>query len=259
MPEASTPAERAREFDDFFTAHAASRRGGPLMARVLGIPPEVAPTSFVTPEVLATFAADLRLSPGDLLVDLACGRGGPGMWVARETGARLVGVDFSPVAVAHSTGRAALFELADRASFQVGDLAATGLPDGGADGVMCVDAFHFAPDHLAAAREAYRVLRPGGRFALTSWEAREPGDPEVRPTLRDLVVADVLGAAGFRVVRRDERPDLQDLQIQIYREALEAGDPGDDEALRMLQGEAGKVLDPERRLRRLLLVAERPR
>ena len=36
-----------------------------------------------------------------------------------------------------------------------------------------------------------------------------------------------------------------------------AGDPGDDAALEMLQNEAGRVLDPEHRVRRLLLVAER--
>ena len=35
----------------------------------------------------------LDMSPGSLLVDLACGRGGPGLWLARQIGAALVGVE----------------------------------------------------------------------------------------------------------------------------------------------------------------------
>jgi cyclopropane fatty-acyl-phospholipid synthase-like methyltransferase len=45
-------------------------------------------------------AAALNLAPGQPLVDLGCGRGGYGLEIARRTGARLLGLDFPPVAVA---------------------------------------------------------------------------------------------------------------------------------------------------------------
>jgi len=51
------------------------------------------------------------LAPGQTLVDLGCGRGGPGLWLAREAGALLIGVDFSPVAADQATHRAVLFGL----------------------------------------------------------------------------------------------------------------------------------------------------
>ena len=121
----------------------------------------------------------LDLSPGQALVDLGCGRGGPGLWLAREAGAWLTGVDFSPVAVSQAAHRAALFGLAGRARFVVGDLARTGLPDDSADAAVSVDAFHFAADPAAAAREVLRVLRPGRRLVLTGWQPKVPGDPRL--------------------------------------------------------------------------------
>ena len=59
---------------------------------------------------------------------------------------------------------AALFGLASRARFVVGDLAHTGLPQASADAAVSIDAFHFAADPAAAAAEARRILRPGGRL-----------------------------------------------------------------------------------------------
>jgi cyclopropane fatty-acyl-phospholipid synthase-like methyltransferase len=48
--------------------------------------------------------------------------------LARETDASLIGVDFSPVAVDQAAHRAALFGLADRARFTVGDLTRASPP-----------------------------------------------------------------------------------------------------------------------------------
>ena len=89
------------------------------------LPPEIEPFSFVSRNLLDHVAAALALSPGTSLVDLACGRGGPGMWLAKTTGADLTGVDFSPVAVEQATQRADLFGLTARARFVVGNLEAT--------------------------------------------------------------------------------------------------------------------------------------
>jgi ubiquinone/menaquinone biosynthesis C-methylase UbiE len=143
----------------------------------LELPPEVEPFSFVSAGLLRHVAQALGLSPGQTLVDLGCGRGGPGLWLARETDASLVGVDFSRVAVSHAAHRADAFGLAGRARFVAGDLTRTGLPGRSADAAVSIDAFHFAADPAAAAVEACRVLRPGGRLVLTNWLPKMAGTP----------------------------------------------------------------------------------
>src|SRR5580693_3088245 len=99
-PMADVSAPTAADFDQAFSAAAASRglrRVWELAAPDL--PPEVEPFSFVSTALLRHVARALRLSPGQTLADLGCGRGGPGLWLAREAGVSLVGVDFSPVAI----------------------------------------------------------------------------------------------------------------------------------------------------------------
>jgi hypothetical protein len=70
-----------------------------LFTESLGLPPEVGPSNMVPLAGLHEITAALALSPDGVLADLACGRGGPGMWLAREVGARLLGVDVSAEAV----------------------------------------------------------------------------------------------------------------------------------------------------------------
>jgi SAM-dependent methyltransferase len=137
------PSARAAGFDQEFATVAGSaglRRV--WQAASPDLPLEIEPYSFVSVGLLGHVADALALSPETTLVDLGCGRGGPGLWLARSRGARLIGVDFSAVAVRQATDRAALFGLAERARFVVGDLAATGLADGAADAVVAIDALH---------------------------------------------------------------------------------------------------------------------
>src|SRR5688500_7669559 len=68
-----------------------------------GYPDEFEHISFLTSAELTLMASELRLSEGALLTDLACGLGGPGLWIARECSAKLCGIDASPVAVAGAT------------------------------------------------------------------------------------------------------------------------------------------------------------
>jgi len=158
-------------------------------------PEEAAPYSFVTRGDLQRIAAGVALPRRQTLVDVGCGQGGPGMWVARETGALLTGIDVSPVAVAQAATRAAAFGLGGRARFQIGEFAATGLPGSAFDAVMSVDVLWVAPDKPAALREIARILRPNSRFVFTTWDfgsspPDEPQPTDHRPLLRE---------AGFAV------------------------------------------------------------
>jgi ubiquinone/menaquinone biosynthesis C-methylase UbiE len=248
----------AAEFDSLF----ATVGGSSGLRRVWqqaspDLPPEIEPYSFVSVALLGHVADALALSPGMTLVDLGCGRGGPGLWLAKSQGALLIGVDFSAVAVQQAAARATLFGLPERARFVVGDLAATGLPDGAADAVVSIDALHFAADPTAAAREALRLLRPGGRLVLTNWQPRSSANPQLPSRMR-IDWAQTLRSAGFAEVRVEPRPEWHDLFTRVFQVALDLGDPGDDVGLASLQDEARQALPKVHLVDRVVGTATRP-
>jgi ubiquinone/menaquinone biosynthesis C-methylase UbiE len=164
-------------------------------------PDEFGHISFTTLAELQRMSGLLRLSPGDTLVDVGCGRGGPALWMSRETGARLIGVDLSPVAAQQATARAADLGLVEQATFVAAPFVDTGLDAGFADAVMSEDALQYAPDKRAAFAEAARILRPDGRLVFTAYEldpARAAGLPAWSVDPVDDYRAVVTGA-GFSI------------------------------------------------------------
>ncbi|MFD0522137.1 SAM-dependent methyltransferase [Paractinoplanes durhamensis] len=121
--------------DDYDAAHGAvysSRLVPQLWAEAYGdeYPAEVEPFSSCTWWLLGRLIGGLRLRRDSVLVDLGCGRGGPGLWLARACSTRLIGVDFSEVATRLAGERAATFLRPGRAEFRRAAFADTGLPSG---------------------------------------------------------------------------------------------------------------------------------
>jgi SAM-dependent methyltransferase len=168
----------AAVFDAWHANVADSPAWATIFQRALGLPPQVVSNSLLTGAGLDEVVAALRLAPGQTLVDLACGRGGYGREVARRTGARLVGLDFSAVAVAI----AARGGPSSQARFCVADFTAPGLRDHSAHAVMCIDAIQFGDPPLAALRPASSVpvrrsrARRLGRRRTTGHLLGGPGD-----------------------------------------------------------------------------------
>lgn len=256
-PSASTRRPTAAAFDQAFSVSC-----GPGIRRVWelaepDLPARIEPFSFVSADLLRYVVHALRLEPGQTLVDLGCGRGGPGLWMAREAGVSLVGVDFSPVAVDQAAGRAALFGLATRTRFVLGDLAETGLPPATADAAVSIDAFHFAADPAVAATEARRVLCPGGRLVLTNWQPKVRGDPRL-PNRARIDWPPLLRGAGFTDIEMKAKPEWHDTYTRVYQTALSLGDPGDDALLADLQNEARQRLPLAELKDRVVVVATAP-
>ena len=70
-------------------------------------PPEFAHIGFLTLTEARQVVDLLRIARGDVLVDVACGAGGPGLWMARQTGASLVGIDPATAGLRAARHRAA--------------------------------------------------------------------------------------------------------------------------------------------------------
>jgi SAM-dependent methyltransferase len=248
---------------DYFDAWYTDMRHYPkdkdaLFQALLGLPNEIQSTSLLGWAGLLEVQGLLALGDGDLLVDMACGRGGYGMWLARQSGARVVGVDFSAAAVEMACERAGLFGLAsDRAEFRVGRLDASGLPGGTADALLCVDAVGFAEDIVGVASEFRRVLRPGGLVVVTGWEARDRQDGSLSERVRRADLAAQLATAGMTDVLVEERPEWTVLERELWTAAVDI-DPGDDPALAALRDEARRVLPTLERMRRVIATASSP-
>ena len=247
----------AAGFDRWYAEMVASPVRDAIVARALGLPPELQPTGLLTWQGIAEVRQALDLSGDGLLVDVACGRGGYGIEVARRTGVRLVGVDFSTVALEQARVNGARMLPAGRSEFRVGTLAATGLPDAVANGLMCVDALQFADPLLAALGEFHRVLVPCARLALTCWEAVEPADARVPARIRAVNLERDLLAAGFVGVRVRDKPDWREAERRLWQEAL-AAPPGSDAAVQSLQDEGRRSLETFGSLRRVFATATAP-
>ncbi len=254
---AGAPNRDAAYFDQWYADMASSPVRDAIVTRSLGLPPELQSTSLLTWQGIGEVTEALRMRPDGLLVDVACGRGGYGIEVARRTGARLLGVDFSEVALAEARLSAARLLPAGQAEFRAGTLAATGLAAGAADGLMCVDAVQFADPPLAALLEFRRLLASGARLALSCWEAADPADERVSPRIRSVNLRRDLPAAGFADVQVHDKPDWREVERTMWQEALAA--PADsDAAVRSLQAEGRRSLETFGSLRRVFATATAP-
>ena len=125
QPETRRSALDSSYFDRWYADMEASPTKDAILVRHLGIPSWLGSAGVLHWDAMTEIADGLALPEGGVLVDVACGRGGYGIEVARRCGAALVGVDFSAVALAQARTIAARLLPAGRADFRVGTLTTT--------------------------------------------------------------------------------------------------------------------------------------
>ena len=108
----------------------------------------------------------LGVRPGDRILDLATGTGWTSRRVARF-GARVTGVDIAADLLEAARAKAERDLL--RIEYEIGDAENLPFQDGAFDAVISTFGVMFASRQEAAAAELARVVRPGGRVALTTW------------------------------------------------------------------------------------------
>lgn len=105
---------------------------------------------------------------GDLRVlDLGCGLGGPARYLAQSYGCSVTGLDLTPEFVAVAARLTALTRQEDSVGFCQGDALATPFADASFDVVWSQNVAMNIADRPRLYAEIRRVLRPGGRYALS--------------------------------------------------------------------------------------------
>jgi ubiquinone/menaquinone biosynthesis C-methylase UbiE len=146
--------------------------------------------------------------PGELLLELGCGSGAFTLRLHNAYPANsIAGVDISPNCVRKAS------DLVPKGRFSIGDITATQFDSNSVDVIIFFGVLHHFPNFAPVAREAFRILRPGGRFFSYDphilnpplWLYRSPHSPlysRVGVTanerhLRRGEVRDVFGHEGF--------------------------------------------------------------
>nr|WP_281176358.1 class I SAM-dependent methyltransferase [Pseudonocardia acaciae] len=170
--------------------------------------------------------------PGGHVLDMGAGLGGPARYLARHRGCRVTGVDLARETVEVATELTERCGLADTVRFREGGVTELPFADASFDAAIMLHVGMNVSDKAALCAEAFRVLRPGGRFALydvmLTVEDGEPNFPLPWANSADRSFLEspaeyrwLLTEAGFTV---EEDRDLRDLVLAQLTKVRELGD-----------------------------------
>lgn len=129
---------------------------------------DIGQNSWLTADELRRFIGQLGLGPDGSALDVACGAGGPALFVARTTGCRVTGVEVNEHAIPAAAESARAAGLAQRAVFlHTNASAALPFPDASFDSIICIDSILHFVGRPAVLADWRRVLKPGGRALYT--------------------------------------------------------------------------------------------
>ncbi|MDQ2645468.1 MAG: arsenite methyltransferase [Myxococcota bacterium] len=163
------------------------------------------------------------LQPGETVLDLGSGAGFDCFLAAKAVGrsGRVIGVDMTSEMVTKARDNARRVE-ANNVDFRLGEIEHLPILDATIDAILSNCVINLSPDKEAVFREAFRVLKPGGRLAISDVIATRPMPPEIAKSLEaytgcvagavsEATLRRLLGEAGFEDVVIQARPGSGEL------------------------------------------------
>jgi SAM-dependent methyltransferase len=170
----------------------------------------------------------LPVKPGQHLLDIGCGLGGPARYFAQRFRCTVSGIDITKPFVEAARKLTALLRMEDRVHIQQGDATRLPFRDGTFDGAYSQHVTMNVANRPRFYAEAFRVLKPGTVFALTEHGLGPTGDPHYPVPWSDdgsgshLITPEetrrLLATAGFTDVVMEE---VGVRYVEAYKQAMD--------------------------------------
>jgi O-methyltransferase StaMB len=128
----------------------------------------------------------LKIGAGSHILDVGCGIGGPGVRIARLTGARVTGISVSQKQIRLANSLAESAGVTERVVFQRANAMKLPFPARHFDAAIAIESFFHMPDRGQVLAQICRSLRPGGRLVLTDSFERAPIPAAKQPTVNQV-------------------------------------------------------------------------
>ncbi|MBX9850939.1 MAG: methyltransferase domain-containing protein [Cytophagaceae bacterium] len=164
-----------------------------------------------------------KISDKDLVLDAGCGIGGSSLWLARERSCRVNGISLSEKQVHKAIALSEKEGLAAKAKFFQKDFTDTGFAAKTFDVVWAIESVCHAKDKSDFLKEAYRILKPGGRLILADFFKRENLAGKDAEMIRDWAhgwaVPDFATIEEFEIIAKSA--GFKNLVIEDISQAIE--------------------------------------
>lgn len=162
------------------------------------------------------------LKPGEIVLDLGAGAGFDVFLAARQVGAegRVIGVDMTPEMLHKARANAVKAGIANT-EFRLGEIEHLPVGDNCVDVIISNCVINLSPDKPAVFAEAFRVLKPGGRLAISDVVATKPL-PEALATSIAAHAGCIAGAADLDTLRDTLAVcGFSDIKIEVNEKSRE--------------------------------------
>jgi SAM-dependent methyltransferase len=186
-------------------------------------------------------AALAALKPGEVVLDLGSGGGFDVFIAGRKVGAtgRAIGVDMTPEMLAKARRNTASYRKEtglDNVEFRLGEIEHLPVADNSVDVIISNCVINLSPDKAQVWREMARVLKPGGRVAVSDMALLKPLPPEVLKMVEALVgcvagavlvsetgrMAKEAGLTGINLkVKTDYVAKMLDFEDPLYKKLIQ--------------------------------------
>ncbi|KAM5552211.1 cycloartenol-C-24-methyltransferase [Rosa sericea] len=178
-------------------------------------------------------ALQLGLKPGQKVLDVGCGIGGPLREIARFSSTSITGLNNNEYQITRGKELNRIVGIDKTCDFVKADFMKIPFPENSFDAVYAIEATCHAPDAYGCYKEIYRVLKPGQCFAAYEWcmtDSFDPNNAEHQKIKAEIEIGDglpdirltgkcleALKQAGFEVIwEKDLAKDVKESPLPWY-------------------------------------------